>query len=168
MIPEGDLLNKIRKASVVGLLAVVAATVAQGAAVADPIVPSMNVNDYLKVSLAQGSSGGDQVAAVCGVVLGVSQQLNTVTYEVHGTADGTSATGAVALGTNVICRLYYLDSLNKPHRIGQVAGGLPGPHAEAVGSIDVPTNRNAVLCAIGNAVFNDGETAVGTTCPTGS
>jgi hypothetical protein len=110
------------------------------------------------LTVGTGSQDGTHsVTAQCTAGPGVSQSLGEITYAVQGTADATSTNGSVGIGTAMTC---WIIDRRTGEVYGTVSGGLPGPHAQVAGTIDVPLNNSdPYICATANAVFNDNGTA---------
>jgi hypothetical protein len=107
--------------------------------------------------------GVHSVTPQCTAGPGVSQKLGTITYVVQGSADATSTNGSVGIGTALTC---IIQDRRTGQVYGAVPGGLPGPHGQAAGTVDVPLrNSDPILCATANAVFNDNGTAEYDDCP---
>lgn len=111
--------------------------------------------------VARVVAGTYSVVPACAAPTGVSSGLGQITYVVHGSADATATNGAVAVGTTVTCKIVEIDDYVAPRTVyGTVAGGLPGPHAEAAGTVTMSTvNTNPGMCAFAHAVFSDGGLA---------
>ena len=100
------------------------------------------------------SFAGYRHDSVCSAVIGVSREFNKFTYVVE--AEGAaSADGEVAIpvGTTVRCQIV---DVSNGEVFGEVNGGLPGPAAAAVGTVDVPTSATVEARVCGAAVFSDG------------
>jgi hypothetical protein len=111
-------------------------------------------------SIASGSSGPYMWNGACNATLGVSQNLNQVLYVVAGTGIATATNGAVAVGTTVTCTMK--DTSTSPSTvIGTISAGDPGPAGVVAGTITVNLGSKPILCATGNAVFNDGGATSG-------
>jgi len=107
--------------------------------------------------------GIHSVTPQCTAGPGVSQSLGEITYAVQGSADATSTNGSIGIGTAMSC---IIQDRRTGEVYGAVTGGLPGPHAQVAGTIDVPLqNSDPMLCATANALFNDNDTADYDDCP---
>lgn len=110
-----------------------------------------------------GSNGPNSVTAVCKGLGGVTTDpsLRTITYAIEGQADAVSTKpGVVGVGTSVTC---IVKNASTGSELGRVGGGLPGPHAEAVGTVVIPIGSIPVMCAQASAAFSDG-TGASRTC----
>jgi hypothetical protein len=117
--------------------------------------------DVIVIGIAPGT-GTHRVAAACEAVAGVTTDLNEITFAVHGSADSFTTDGhAVGVGTGVRCQIR---NRNTGTIYGTVSGGLPGPHAEAVGTITAPLNAPLKMCTFGNATFSDSHPGSSSNC----
>ena len=96
--------------------------------------------------------GAYRTESQCMAVLGTSTRFNYVTYSVRASADAYGP--SVPLSTVVSCVVYNL-ATNRVY--GVVAGGLPGPHAEAVAQVEVPTSAVVGVCTEAGANYVDGH-----------
>ncbi|MEX2458648.1 MAG: hypothetical protein WD770_06645 [Actinomycetota bacterium] len=104
-----------------------------------------------------GSNGAHRVQPQCAAALGVSTELNTVTYVVTGRAHGsTTDNHAQPVGTSMACSIRNAAT---GQEYGRVSGGLPGSAVVVAGKIKVPNTGTLILCAYANAVFTDNHTA---------
>lgn len=127
------------------------------------MIPSAaaDVTDAVLIGIAPGIER-HAVIARCEAVAGVITDLNEVTYAVHGTADSTTTDGhAQGVSTGVKCQIRNRNT-NKIY--GTVKRALPGPHAEAVGTIMAPLNKPLKMCVFGSATFDDLHTASSSIC----
>lgn len=104
------------------------------------------------------SSGLYDVTSFCSLVAGYTTDTRFVTYVIRASATAKGPSAAIATG--VSCTAY---SGGIPR--GGASGGLPGPHAEAVGQAIVPVGEVPALCVSGGATYLDGKTVAENPCP---
>lgn len=130
--------------------------------VAGPAHASRLNSSVVLITFGTGSQDGvHNVLPQCTAGPGASKDLGTITYAVQGSADASSTNGSVGIGTALTC--YIKDSVTGA-TYGSVSRGLPGPHAQAAGTIDVPLSSHPYICATANAVFDDNGTATYNDC----
>jgi hypothetical protein len=153
------MLNKIAVSLAAALAAVALMAGPAAAGGPPPELPAFGASAS-PVLITFGTDSQDGVHSVtpqCTAGPGVSRSLGTITYVVQGSADATSTNGSVGIGTALTC---WIIDRRTAEVYGTVSGGLPGPHGQAEGTIDVPLqNSDPYLCATANAVFNDNGTA---------
>jgi hypothetical protein len=103
------------------------------------------------------SGGGYTVASQCSIVVGETTDIRFITYAVQASAD--AAGPSVAVGTGVICTVYSGGVAR-----GGASGGLPGPHAAAVGFATVPVGQVPSICVHGGATFLNGASVPNKPC----
>jgi hypothetical protein len=123
-------------------------------------------------SAAGGQVGPDRYTGSCAATLGISTNFGQITYDVNGTAAGTSTGAAVAVGTTVNCVVY--DTVAKDPVTGfplkyppTLSAGDPGSVAEVNGLVPVPLSAHPTSCEYGASSFSDGNTVPGNSCPPG-
>lgn len=114
--------------------------------------PAMAAPSPLLLDQGEGGSGDHKVNGLCAAVLGVSTNLNQLTYAVNGRASAQLAVGHVPVGTSIACAIR-----NKANKVeyGRVSGGAPGPFAVAVGRINVPTTVTLIMCTYAETLYPD-------------
>ena len=131
---------RLAVAAAVAAASLVAAGVAYG--VASPVLVSV-VNTNELTGSCEGVAGAT-----------TDPTLQEITYAIHGQASATATEAGVAgVGTAVTCRVI---DRNTGDELGSVGGGLPGPHAEAVGTVVIPIGSRPKLCTEAFAAYSDG------------
>lgn len=100
------------------------------------------------------------VTPVCTATMGVTTNMDEVSYVVQGNATSHATNGAVPVATGISC--WIVDT--RTDRIyGPASMGMPGPNADVVAVITIPIDSSPRLCGRGNALFYDNHTAQRTT-----
>ena len=100
--------------------------------------------------------GVHYVTARCELGPGVSKDIGSTTYPVEDSATAWATNGSVGLGVAITC--YVKDSWTGA-TYGSVGRGLPGPHTQGAGTIDVPSSSHPYVCTSARAAFSDGGSA---------
>ena len=100
------------------------------------------------------SPSGYTLVSHCSITAGFTTDPRYITYVVH--AEATAGGPSVALATSVQCTIY--DALDRSRTYGGASGGMPGPHAEAVGFATAPIGAVLGACVNSGATYLDGHT----------
>lgn len=130
-------------------LATGAIAVATLAAAASP-ASAAQIESLVSVDV-NTAAGGYQVLSTCKPLLIATTDPRFLTFVLRASADASGP--SVALSTTVTCTMY---DTTTGQAVGGASGGLPGPHAEAVGTAVLPFGHLYKLCVSGGASYLSG------------